>query len=299
MRRLLLFLATCLPLLAIAQGVTITSTEPLLADFGSAAYYPVLSADGQKLLFTGENQQGLNLYNFSDQKVTEITTAERAGFGAQFGKDGRIYYTTQKRVDGLCYRSAMSYDAVTKSTSTIVADQRMLQMPCMVNGGAVVKSTKGTITTSGVKDKGTYVYTEGSKVIVVKNGVEKSYSPVESYAGYLWASLSPDGQKVMFFAAGKGIVVMDLNGNVLAQLGKYEIPCWLGNNYIVAQNSKDDGYTYTSSQIVLMKADGSNFMALTAPESMTMQPTTDAAGDKIVYANAEGQLYLMKVNINE
>ncbi len=134
-------------------------------------------------------------------------------------------------------------------------------------------------------------------MLVTVDGNDREFSPAQAHAGYLWASLSPDGKRVAFFAAGKGIVVMDLNGNVLAMLGKYEMPTWFNNDYLVAQNTLDDGHQFTSSQILLLKADGSFKHELTKPTSMSMQPTT-AAG-KIVYSSIDGLLYMMKIEITE
>jgi hypothetical protein len=129
------------------------------------------------------------------------------------------------------------------------------------------------------------------------NGKESRYTPVESYAGYLWSSVSPAGDKIAFFAAGRGIVVTNLQGKVLAELGNYEMPCWYNNDYIVAQNATDDGYQYTSSQILLLKADGTFNYELTPKTSMTMQPT--AGGGKIAYTTIDGNLTLITLDINE
>ena len=128
-------------------------------------------------------------------------------------------------------------------------------------------------------------------------GQERVFSPVDSWAGYLWASLSPDGKRVAFFAAGKGIVIIDLRGQMLAMLGNYEMPCWYNNDYIVAQNATDDGHQFTSSQLMLLKADGTWQVELTKPASMAMHPT--CGGGKIVYSTIDGLLYEMHINIHE
>ena len=80
-------------------------------------------------------------------------------------------------------------------------------------------------------------------------------------------------------------------------LGNYEMPSWLNNDYIVAQNTKDDGHQFTSSQIMLLKADGSFKHELTKPTSMSMQPS--AAAGKVVYSSIDGLLYMMQINITE
>lgn len=143
------------------------------------------------------------------------------------------------------------------------------------------------------------VRTDHSTLYVKVKGVEKAYQPVPSYAGYLWASLSPDGTKVMFVAAGHGIVIIDLEGNIIAEPGKYEAPVWFGNDHIIVQNTTDDGHQFTSSQILLMNADGSEKQALTRPESMTFSPTASFDAEKVVYTTVDGRLYQLNVELNK
>ena len=101
----------------------------------------------------------------------------------------------------------------------------------------------------------------------------------------------------MFFAAGFGIVITDLNGNILSTPGNFEAPVWYGNDHIVAMNATNDGHNYRSSQIVLLSADGTQFQALTKPESMTMNPTASFDAGKIVYATIDGRLYQMNIKL--
>ncbi len=300
MRKILLALVACCSVAGMAQQVTITKQKQLLKGVESGAYFPVLSADGSKLLFTANDSKGLKLYDFNDDVVTVITDAERAGFSPQISDDGLVYYVKQNAGDVVKYRTAVCYNIADKSSRVLVENARNISVPVLLNGGAMVRTSEGTVNTvKSMKKQGLAVYTEGSKVIINRGGKETAYSPVESYAGYFWASLSPDKSKVAFFAAGKGIVVMDLNGKVLAQLGNYEMPSWISDSYIVAQNAKDDGHQFTSSQIMLLKSDGSWKKELTSKTSMTMQPTASSAAQRIVYSTIDGNLFMMELNIND
>ncbi len=300
MRKILLALVACCSVAGMAQQVTITKQQQLLKGVESGAYYPVLSADGTKLLFTASDSKGLKLYDFNDDVVTVITDADRAGFAPQITDDGLVYYVKQNADDLVKYRTAVCYNIADKSSKVLVENVRNISVPVLLNGGAMMHTSKGLVNTvKSVKQQGVSVYAEGSKIIINRNGKEAAYSPVESYAGCFWASLSPDKTKVAFFAAGKGIVVMDLNGKVLANLGNYEMPSWMGNDYIVAQNTKDDGHQFTSSQIMLLKADGSWKKELTSKTSMTMQPTASSAARRIVYSTIDGNLFMMELSIND
>lgn len=138
---------------------------------------------------------------------------------------------------------------------------------------------------------------ERSVLYITTNGVEKGYSPVECTAGYCWPSVSPDGTKVVFLAAGKGLVVCDLKGNILSRPGKYEAPVWFGNDHLVVQKATDDGHQIQSSQIILLRADGTASQALTKPESMSMSPAASIAANRVVYSTIDGRLYELTVKL--
>ena len=270
----MMLLALLLP--AVGQEVEVTSRQRLLEGVEGPAYYPVLNSTGDRLLFSTENG-ALKLHDFTDGVTTMVTSDYVAGRDACFGQDGKVYFVTQSLgEDHLVYRTGRCYDAATRKAD-------------------VVTPTRHGAMRATPAQQGDAAWTEGSRVHVTVGGEERVFSPVDSWAGYLWASLSPDGKRVAFFAAGKGIVVIDLRGQVVAMLGNYEMPCWYDNDYIVAQNAKDDGHQYTSSQLLLLKADGTWQAELTKPVSMSMQPT--CGGGRIVYTTIDGLLYEMRINI--
>ena len=142
------------------------------------------------------------------------------------------------------------------------------------------------------------VRTEGSTLFITKNGVEKSYSPVDCYAGYICATVSPDGTKVAFVAGGKGLVVCDINGNILSMPGKrYDSPSWFGNQHLVVENPTDDGHQISTSQILLISADGKEKQALTEPESMSMDPVGDINANRVFFTTIDGIEYEQTVTL--
>ena len=295
MRKTVLTLMACIAAVTVAQTVTVTQHSRLLEGVEGPAYYPVLSPDGNRLLYTTAQTPGLKLYDFNDDVAVRVSDADGVGHNAFFGADGKVYYVTAERQsNNLIYRTGHAYDIATRKSEVVLEPQHGAVALVRATRGAAMRAKAQSFSTQAV---GTAVYTEGSTVHVIVNGNDRAFSPVESWAGYLWASLSPNGRRVAFFAAGSGIVVMDLEGNVLAQLGRYEMPSWLNDDYIVAQNTKDDGHQFTSSQIMLLKADGSFKHELTRPTSMAMHPT--AAAGKVVYSTIDGLLHVMKIDINQ
>ena len=289
-------LAVVMLLPAMAQEVEVTSRQRLLEGVEEPAFYPVLNTTGDRLLFSTQDG-ALKCYDFADDVTTVVTRDYVAGNDACWGGDGKVYFVTQETGDNrLIYRTGRCYDVRTRETATVTQAQHGAVRAVPATRGGALRAPGGQNYASST-DIGSAAWTEGNRVHVTVNGEERVFSPVDSWAGYLWASLSPDGKRVAFFAAGKGIVVIDLRGQMLAMLGNYEMPCWYNNDYLVAQNAKDDGHQFTSSQLMLLKADGTWQAELTKPASMSMQPT--CGGGRIVYTTIDGLLYEMRINIHE
>lgn len=296
--RIKLFMAALLCVfLSNAQDVKIVRHEQLLKGVESQCYNPVLSPDGQKVLFTQSDYEGLNVYDIADDVVTPLASDRLAGFSPAFSKDGKsVYFLSQTRENMLVYREMKSVNLDGTGMSTVMGKSRGMLHPVAVDGGVVTVSDNGR-KLKAKSNGGTYAYSAGKKIVVVKNGIEKKIAPVPTKYTYIWESLSPDGTKILFYAGGKGAYICDLDGNLVAELGKYTSPAWCGNDYVVAVNATHDGHQYETSQIVLLKVDGSYKKELTAPVSMSMHPTASASGDRITYNTIDGRLFLMDLKI--
>ena len=296
--RIKLFMAALLCVfLSNAQDVKIVRHEQLLKGVESQCYNPVLSPDGQKVLFTQSDYEGLNVYDIADDVVTPLASDRLAGFSPAFSKDGKsVYFLSQTRENMLVYREMKSVNLDGTEMSTVMGKSRGMLHPVAVDGGVVTVSDNGR-KLKAKSNGGTYAYSAGKKIVVVKNGIEKKIAPVPTKYTYIWESLSPDGTKILFYAGGKGAYICDLDGNLVAELGKYTSPAWCGNDYVVAVNATHDGHQYETSQIVLLKVDGSYKKELTAPVSMSMHPTASASGDRITYNTIDGRLFLMDLRI--
>ena len=296
--RIKLFMAALLCVfLSNAQDVKIVRHEQLLKGIESQCYNPVLSPDGQKVLFTQSDYEGLNVYDIADDVVTPLASDRLAGFSPAFSKDGKsVYFLSQTRENMLVYREMKRVNLDGTGMSTVMEKSRGMLHPVAVDGGVVTVSDNGR-KLKAKSNGGTYAYSAGKKIVVVKNGIEKKIAPVPTKYTYIWESLSPDGTKILFYAGGKGAYICDLDGNLVAELGKYTSPAWCGNDYVVAVNATHDGHQYETSQIVLLKVDGSYKKELTAPVSMSMHPTASASGDRLTYNTIDGRLFLMDLRI--
>ena len=136
------------------------------------------------------------------------------------------------------------------------------------------------------------------KLTVERNGRQTILTPNGADEDYIWASLSPDRTKIVYFVMSLGSTfVCDLNGRVLANLGSnFHAPQWLNNDWVIGMDDKDDGKVHTASHIVAVTADGKVRQNLTQPGgSLDMYPTASPDGKKIAFHTTAGELYIMEV----
>lgn len=261
MRNKILFACLASMLTVSAQTVTVSAPQQLLRGVETSVYNPKISPDGTQIVFNTDVNHGLKVYSLTDGVTSTIEKGDEMVLGVNYAPNGAVAYQTA------CY-----------------------------TGAKLMRTDK---TYGNAEAQRVAVEVSGSTLQVTVDGKVSTYSPVDCYAGYLSASVSPNGKFILFQAAGKGAFVCDLKGRIVASLGKYELPAWCGNDYVVVQNATDDGHQYHSSQVLMIKADGSETIELTKPVSMTFNPSASADGSKVVYNTIDGRLFLLNITIEK
>lgn len=147
-------------------------------------------------------------------------------------------------------------------------------------------------------DANLYVTNEDLNLVLYRNGSRTVLNPRGNDVHYVWSSVSPDGNRILFHTK-YGTEICDMNGNILANLGKLIAPQWYGNDYVVGSTETSDGHQYLSSCIAIMRADGTNYQALTRPEEMGMHPTVSPLSGRIAYATLDGEMHLLQLNLTD
>ena len=271
MKKLFLLIAVlCLwTMNATAVGVKTGSPKTLV---DSCGFFPQLSNDGQWLLYSPTEGTSLMLKNLMTGAVTTVANKGYPGFDAIIGKDGKVYYVTQQRKkNGLVYRTGHCYDPATGKDKVVLKAQHGRVQPLQAAQGVVINGEKNVYHSS--KQVGAWAYTRGDVLYLVDDaGTRRALQPVKESNGYLWASLSPDGTKVLFEAASKGLYVCDLNGEIIADLGEFLMPCWYNNDYIVAMSNAGN-VRLSGSHIWLLSVDGEVCKPISGKDSIIYDGT--------------------------
>lgn len=306
MKKIYLFavLAMAMALPLPAQVLTVRSMEKVSLPSGVRADQAILSPDGTKIALT-DFDGSLKLV---DRTAGTVRTISRTGsmMDLAFNSDGTAVVYREASTDGAGLRhvAVNTYNISSGTSRQIAAPARNLQA-IAVEGNIATAITDGHATAAAVSGSRTGAPAapttapvpsiDRGRLYLTVNGQRTLFSPLgTSGMSYMWPSISPDGQRIVFFAAGYGTYTCRLDGSELQSLGWLYGPVWYDNNTIVAFDSEDDGEVTYSGQIIAARIDGSARQTLTPPSVVAVLP--DTAPGRITFTTANtGELYILNV----
>ena len=295
MRKFLFALALGFSLTAMAQVMNVTSIEKV--NLPEQAAVAAISPQGDYLLLTSATNQGLTKLDLSTHQTQVISTAPSAGHNVKISPDGQtvVYRESSFNEKHLKYSTLKSVNMATGATQTLVKPTRDLQgyaidatSAGVVNKGKFSKKAVGNAKAQNVP----VLSIKKDQLMITVNGKTRNLSPNGSGYSYLWASLSPDGTKVLYYQAAHGAYVCDLDGSNVRKVGKMRAPVWYDDNTVVGMLDLDDGELVYASTIVAATLDGTT-QVLTDESTIAMYP--HAANGKIAFSTPAGEAYIINV----
>ena len=279
------------PLTNVSAQVKIVSVEKIPLGTSHPWAHGQFSPNGRTVYFSTLSYDGIWSYDIDSRQMTTITEDTGAGYEFAVSMDERIitYRRTIRQSPG-----ARNQQIVEKHLDTGIEEIRMsgrsiappgpAERFAGSQGAALQKSTSTSIA----------VKVDKTKMSILRDGRATILDPYEG-GRYIWPSLSPLSDKIAAYEMGKGLFVCDLEGTVLAHLGKYSAPSWTFDGaWVVAMKDRDDGYRLVSSDLVFLSPDGQTVVQLTAtPDRLELNPNCSPAGRTIVFHTPNGELYLL------
>ena len=274
MKKVYLFLALAIPMMASAQLLEVASTERVAAN--ADAKVAAFSPNGDYLLLTNTSNQGLQRMDLATQKVTKITSADGAGYNVKIAQDG----------NQIVYRE-VTLDATKSRVSNIIRHD------LAANKAQVVAKQQSHLAAMVADVNRPSFSVQDRQLMMTKNGKTINFSPNGQQYSYHWASLSPNGQKVSYYISAVGCFVCDIDGQNIQFIGhNCYAPVWYNDEIIIASDTKDDGHVITESAIVAYDLKG-NKQVLTNGDHIAVFPQTVAG--KIAYSTSEGEIFVMNI----
>lgn len=303
--RKLWILAALLPQFALAQVFTSVSMEKLSGSEPGNVRMAGLSRDGRYALVTSMENRGLERVALADGSRVRLTDEAGAGFQPAMSDDGQlVMHCCDTYGDDHLLRTAVEVNDVEAGTVTrIVEPVREFRAFRFIGSQAEVDAAGQTLrrkvsARQRVADNRPTVTCDDLKLQLTRNGHTVTLTPNgdDEDTRYIWASISPDGQRILYHVSAEGTYVCDLEGeNVQFVAFDCYAPQWYDDNTIVGMRSKDDDLTIVSSAIVAYTLDGAR-QQLTPDQDVLLYPFCSAQAGKIVCARGNGELVVLNVS---
>lgn len=295
MRRLRLILPALLIAGTMFGQITASSVEriPLPTDVEWLA--PRFSPDGTKIYLTSTGYTGIWEYTRATGRVRQLTADRGAGFGFAISPDGRrLAY--RRLGAGSSWRTRQQ-EVVTVELATgksaIESTGRDLSLPSFTGSVLTYATGKNELRTAAPLERTevSILGIEETRITVVLNGEKKLLDPLGN-GSYIWPALSPDQTRIVAYEMSRGAFVCDLNGRVLARLGKRDAPSWTRDGrWLVYMDDRDDGHQVLSSDLYAVSDDGGRVVRLTdTPGEVEMYPQCSPVENRIVFSTLNGRI---------
>lgn len=295
-------LLLCAGAFANAQLLDVTTVEKVALPAEAKAYTATISPDGNFVVLSYLNKSGLDKFDFGSKKTTAISETG-SSYDLKISNDSKtvVFRESSYSKDRLRYTSLKSVSLADGKESVLVKPTRNLQgfnlanadVYAVDNGKLKAKKVKGSqaaATPVASIDKGQLCVTVNGKTSVISPQGQEGQS-------YLWPSVSPDGEKVVYYLAAKGCYVCNIDGSDPVFLGMLRAPKWYNGEVVVGMRDKDNGHYVTESSLLAASIDGQTKQQLTDNSVMAMYPSVSVDGSKIAFTTPSGELYIINVSI--
>ena len=284
MKSILILLLSC-SLASQAQVWQKVSVEKLPGTRQGDCRMAAISPDGSYILTTTQTSRGLRQVDLQTGEEIQLTDIPGAGFQPSVSADGR-------RI--LCRKVTFDENYM-RQTSLQILDldrgtQRQFRAPARE-----VRSYETAL--SPERDTRPEVFIEDLQLMVTVDGVTRNLSPngTDEETRYLWPSLSPDGQHILYYVSGVGAYVCNLEGDDVRFIAHdCRAPQWYDNETVIGMNDRDDGEMLLTSTIMAYTLDGRQ-QELSEPGQMLMYPQCCASRSLIACSAASGEVFLIRI----
>ncbi len=295
MRKILFAMALGFSMSLMGQVLNVTSIEQV--NLPDKAVVAAISPQGDYLLLTSATNQGLTKLDLNTSQSQVLSTAPSSGHNVRISPDGQTVVFRESSFNDKHLRLSLlkSINLGTGASQVLVKPTRDLQGYAVdaTSVGAVNKGKYSNKAIAGTKAQKLPVLSiNKGKLMITVNGKTRNLSPNGDQYSYMWASLSPDGSKVLYYQAAHGTYVCDLDGSNVRKVGKMRAPVWYDNNTVIGMMDLDDGEYIYASTIVAATLDG-KVQTLTGDNVIAMYP--HATAGKIAFSTPSGEAYIINV----
>lgn len=292
-----------------AQNLLVEYPIELIRNDSLGFMSPKWSPNADYIAFSSSRYEGIWVAS-SDGKDVNRLTAESAGFGLSWSPDSKSiltrvsHYEDKKRK--LSVKQFIIEDSqVLNLTETL---DQLSDLPVWdVSGEHVlipienkierVRSNSELQIAKQNSDSFVYLISKNDLIKVDTDGNQTILTPFKNET-YLNLSVSPDRSKIAFEVYGGGLYTMDAVDLTIQELGSYQRASWAPNSqYLVAMSSKDDGYRFLESDLIVIDTDSGQIQNITLEtDIIAMNPDWSPLNNAIIFDSPDtGIIYYLPI----
>ena len=150
-----------------------------------------------------------------------------------------------------------------------------------LNGGKAVKSAIASIN---------YGHLD-----ITVDGKTTTIDP-QGRGSYIWASISPNGQRVCYWLVGRGCFTCNLDGTDVKSHGPLRAAVWAGNDMIVGMDEiEGNAQQVLASSIVALDVNTNEVQKLTDDNVIAQYPSVNADGSRVAFTTPAGEVYIINL----
>lgn len=290
-----------------AQEVSVVAVKQLTNLEQGEFFYPKGNFDDSKIAFTSDNYKGLWILDNYNGKLEKLNDYYSSGYEVHFTNDNQIVFRNDDFKDNLRFVSICKYDLLSKNETIIASELRNIAQIKVINGNEISYSHNNNLLeivgNSKLPKTATNtlpaVMIENSDLVLYKNGERIVLNP-NGDGNYLWASVSPNGNKLLYTFAEKGSFVTNLDGEIIANLGYAHFPQWSTNGeWIVFMKDYDNGDKIIESDLYISSFDGKKEIKITNTSDIhEMYPVWSKSKNSVYFNSSNGIIYEIELKFN-
>lgn len=291
-----------------ATGPPVAVTRADDGPFTGARWSP----DGSLLAFSPVGNGGIWVSRADGSGLRQVTDAPGSGFGFSWSPDGTSIAARIDREEANRRRShaVVVFDVETGSSRNLTGfrpDMPSLPVWGPGTGDVVLPTATGLDRLDAGLAPGTRRAGASNRFVTLRGGrpvvgdaEARTVRPMDAFPEETLLNLvtSPDGNRVAFEVLGGNTWVMDARTGRTVDLGRGYRPQWSPDGrWIVYMVTEDDGEVFLSSDLVAVRADGTERVQLTdSPDRLEMNPTWSPDGGHLAFDDLlDGILYVLPI----
>ena len=298
MKKILLSaLLLCSGVMGYAQLLNVQSIEKVALPKNVTVGKATISPNGDFVVIDQNEKAGIHRLDLNTKTVTTISESGIM-HDLKISRDGQTIVYREPRVNANRMRqiALKAFDIKRGTESMIVPFCRDLQGVAIIDNNVVAVNTD-KLTAKSLNGGEAKVTMPVASVRYGQLCIDGKVISPQGTTGnsYMWASVSPDGTRVLYFLATQGCFIANIDGSNPVYLGLLHAPRWYDNNTVVGMFDRDNGHQIYASRLVAVSADGKVKQNLTDDASLALFPSITEAGDKISYTTPAGELFIINI----